>query len=68
MHVHLWPYRLLFYYHCCPKTFDVSDDAQVDDEDAEQPRWVDVVGLHASDFQSRGEMILGLLQPYAACV
>jgi len=61
-------HSLLFYYTCRPKTFDVSDDAQVDDEDAEQPRWVDVTGLQASDFQSHGEMILGLLQPYAACV
>lgn len=57
-------HSLLFYYHCRPKTFDLLDDADVDDEDAEQPRWVDVDGLQASDFQNHGEMILGLLQPY----
>ena len=54
-------HSLLFYYACKPKTFDVLDDFQVDDEDAEQPGWVDVAGLQASDFQSHGEMILELL-------
>jgi 8-oxo-dGTP pyrophosphatase MutT (NUDIX family) len=55
-------HSLLFYYVCRPMTFDVSDDAQVDDEDAEQPRWVEMAGLQACDFQSHGEMVLGLLQ------
>ena len=55
-------HSLLFYYFCNPKTFRLLDDIEVDDEDAEQPRWVDIGGLQADDFQNHGEVMLGLLQ------
>jgi len=61
-------HSLLFYYFCRPMTFRLLDDTEVDDEDAENPRWVDVAGLRGCDFQNHGEMILGLLWPYVACV
>ena len=53
---------LLFYYLCYPRTLHLLDDDEVNDEDAEKPRWVDIEDLQAQDFQNHGEMILGLLQ------
>jgi nucleoside triphosphatase len=53
---------LLFYYFCKPKTLCLLDDTEVDDEDAEQPGWIDVGGLRARDFLNHGEVILGFLQ------
>ena len=51
---------LHFYYLCQPKTFDLARDDQVEDESAEQPRWVEVSALRASDFQIHGDVILDL--------
>ncbi len=58
---------LLFYYICKPRTFLLLDDDDVNDEDAEKPRWIDIAGLHAQDFQNHGEVILGILQSQSAC-
>lgn len=58
---------LLFYYICKSRTFHLLDDSEVDDEDAEKPRWIDIEGLQAQDFQNHGEVILGFLQSQAAC-
>ncbi|NOZ27681.1 MAG: NUDIX domain-containing protein [Chloroflexi bacterium] len=57
-------HSLLFFYICKPKTFDLCDDDQVDDEEAEKPRWVNIQGLCDEDFQDHGEIILGLLRPW----
>ncbi len=54
-------HSLLFYYICPPRTFDLLADDQVADEDAEKPRWIEIDGLQAQDFQSHGEMILEFL-------
>ena len=51
---------LHFYYLCQPKTFDLARDDQVEDESAEQPRWVEVSALRADDFQIHGDVILEL--------
>ena len=59
-------HSLLFYYYCSPKTLSLLDDTEVDDEDAEQPRWIDVKSLQAHDFQNHGEMILWFLQSHSA--
>jgi 8-oxo-dGTP pyrophosphatase MutT (NUDIX family) len=53
---------LFFYYFCRPKSLDLLDDGQVDDEAAEKPRWIEIQGLQAQDFQSHGERILELVQ------
>jgi mutator protein MutT len=52
---------LHFYYHCTPKTNKLIADHLVEDGAAEQPRWRAIKELQAEDFQSNGEMILGLL-------
>lgn len=54
-------HSFLFFYVCRPKTFDLVDDSQVDDEEAEKPRWVDKSSLQAEDFNSHGEVILEIL-------
>jgi len=41
---------------------DLVDDDQVDDEEAEKPRWIDTQSLEKEDFQNHGEMIRELLQ------
>ncbi|NDJ74647.1 MAG: NUDIX domain-containing protein [Chloroflexi bacterium] len=54
---------LLFYYWCVPLTFDLVDDALVDDDDdAEQPRWIPISGLSAEAFQAHGEFMMKLLR------
>ena len=51
---------LYFYYLCRPKTIELLDDSQVDDDVAEQPRWVSIEGLRSQDFQVHGEIVLEL--------
>ena len=55
-------HSLLFYYICKPKTFHLLDDDEVDDEDAEKPRWINIESLRVQDFQNHGEVLLGFLQ------
>ncbi len=57
---------LLFYYFCRPKTLRLLDDTEVDDENAEKPRWIDIEGLQAYDFQNHGEVIVGCLRSQSA--
>jgi nucleoside triphosphatase len=59
-------HSLQFYYFCRPRTLRLLDDAEVDDEDAEKPRWIDIGGLQACDFQNHGEVILGFLRSQSA--
>ena len=51
---------LHFYYLCRPKTRALLDDTLVDDDAAEKPRWVDIQGLQAQDFQTHGEIIIAM--------
>ena len=53
---------LHFYYVCRPKTFELLDDALVEDDAAGKPRWVEIEGLQAQDFQAHGDIILALLK------
>jgi len=55
-------HALLFFFTCIPLSFDLLDDAQVQDAVDGNPRWVDIDGLNASDFQSRGESILVMVE------
>ncbi|MBN1310271.1 MAG: hypothetical protein JXB30_02550, partial [Anaerolineae bacterium] len=56
---------LHFYYICRPKTLALVDDSQVNDEAAEQPRWVSIEGLQAQDFQAHGDIIVDLCREVA---
>lgn len=56
---------LHFYYLCRPKTFDLLDDAEVQDGAAGGPRWVDIASLRPQDFQAHGEVIVGLCREAA---
>ena len=51
---------LQFYYICRPKTLELLDDTQVEDDAAGKPRWVEIEGLQAQDFQAHGDIILEL--------
>jgi ADP-ribose pyrophosphatase YjhB (NUDIX family) len=51
---------LHFYFICRPKTMRLLADDQVDDESAEQPRWVEIRNLCPEDFQFNGDVILEL--------
>lgn len=41
-----------FIFTCRPKALELISDDLVDDGEAEKPRWVDIKGLKAEDFQS----------------
>jgi 8-oxo-dGTP pyrophosphatase MutT (NUDIX family) len=56
---------LHFYYICRPKTLALLDDAEVNDDAAEKPRWVNIRGLQAQDFQVHGAIILDLCRTAA---
>jgi 8-oxo-dGTP pyrophosphatase MutT (NUDIX family) len=51
---------LHFYYVCRPKSLELLDDALVEDDAAGKPRWVEIEGLQAQDFQAHGDIILNL--------
>lgn len=53
---------LHFYYICTPVAGQLIADEQVQDEAAEQPRWVALVNLHPDDFQVSGEKVLAICQ------
>ena len=55
-------HEYLFYYRCTPLTFDLLADDEVEDEEASQPRWMDLAALRADDFQNHGELLCALLQ------
>jgi ADP-ribose pyrophosphatase YjhB (NUDIX family) len=57
---------LHFYYICRPKTLMLLEDAQVNDDAAETPRWVNIQDLRAQDFQVHGDIILDLCKGAAA--
>jgi mutator protein MutT len=53
-----------FFYLCRPKTFRLLDDAQIDDEEAEKPGWIDLKTLTPQDFREVSGKVLLLLQPH----
>jgi 8-oxo-dGTP pyrophosphatase MutT (NUDIX family)/L-amino acid N-acyltransferase YncA len=57
---------LHLFYLCHPETLDLLPDAEVDDGSAEKPRWVDVQGLRAEQFQAHGATIVELCRTVAA--
>jgi len=57
---------LHFYFICRPKTLRLLADDQVDDSSVEQPRWVEIRGLHPEDFQFHGDVVLELCKQAAA--
>ncbi len=52
----------LFFYHCTAKTFNLLSNDQIEDGEAENPRWVAIDTLYADQFQGHSEMILKNLQ------
>ena len=57
---------LHFYYVCRPVTRRLQDDARVDDDAAEKPRWVTIQGLQAEDFQAHGDLVLDICKEVVA--
>lgn len=51
----------LFFYHCKPRSFQLSDLGHEPDEGLEMPLWVDIADLQAEEFQSHGEMTMKIL-------
>ncbi|GEM_PF-571816 len=52
----------LFFYLCTPLTYALIPDADVDDSDVEKPRWIPIDSLRVANFQSQGDLTIGLLQ------
>ena len=57
---------LHFYFICRPKTLRFLADDQVEDESAEQPRWVEIRGLRPEDSQFHGDVVLELCKQAVA--
>jgi len=55
-------HSLLFYYICQPMTFDLLKDGDVNDDDAECPRWINRNTIETKDFQNYGEIIMKFLK------
>jgi 8-oxo-dGTP pyrophosphatase MutT (NUDIX family) len=55
-------HTLQFFYRCRPVTFQLRADDQVDDEEAMQPRWLDLQSLSADQFRPTAGRVLQLLQ------
>lgn len=54
-------HNFAFFYRCEPRTFDLLADDQVQDEESEKPRWIEIQTLRAGDFQTFGADILAVL-------
>jgi len=54
-------HSFLFIFECTPLTFELASDDEVDDEDAEKPRWYNIGGLNKTDFLSFGKFIMDYL-------
>ena len=51
-------HALAFYFVCGPKTLEMVSDNQVNDLEAEKPRWVPLGSVSAKDFQACGDEVL----------
>lgn len=47
-----------FFFNCVPRNIRLIEDHEVDDEEAEKPRWIKTGDLHADKFQSHGSMLM----------
>jgi 8-oxo-dGTP pyrophosphatase MutT (NUDIX family) len=54
-----------FFFVCKPKTLDLVGDDQVNDLEAEKPRWIKLSSVRTEDFQICGEKILQLAHELA---
>lgn len=50
------------FFICKPKTLNLLDDSQVQDDEAEKPRWIDIKKLKMNNFQTPSEKIFHLLK------
>jgi 8-oxo-dGTP pyrophosphatase MutT (NUDIX family) len=57
---------LHFYYVCRPRTLALLDDTQVNDDSAQEPRWVSIQDLQPHHFQAHGDIILDLCRDVGA--
>jgi 8-oxo-dGTP diphosphatase len=57
-------HSFLFFYVCKPVTTDLISDDQVEDIEAEMPRWVEICTLKAEYFYNDGETIMSILAPH----
>jgi len=55
-------HTLQFFYRCQPVTFQLLADDQVDDEEAMQPRWIDIRSLSEQHFRPAAGRVFQLLQ------
>ncbi len=55
---------LMFFYLCTPLTYDLLSDNEVQDEEAEMPRWVEIDALKPDDFFNDGTNIMDALTKY----
>lgn len=53
---------LMFFYLCKPLTLRLATDDQIDDGEAERPRWVPIDQLRAEDIQSHGAIVMEALR------
>ncbi len=51
-----------FVFECVPLTFELVSDEEVDDVEAEKPRWYDIQQLNTTKLQSFGEFITNYLK------
>ncbi|HRQ38968.1 MAG TPA: NUDIX domain-containing protein [Chloroflexota bacterium] len=51
-----------FVFECVPLTFELIRDEEVDDVDAEKPRWYDIQRLNITELQSFSEFITNYLK------
>lgn len=54
-----------FFYACNPLTFDLLADEEVDDTEAEKPRWVEIASLQEEDLQLFATGVLDFLKRLA---
>lgn len=50
-----------FFYKCKPKSFNLTEDNQVELDESEKPEWVDISKLTMDDFQPPANKIFNLL-------
>jgi 8-oxo-dGTP pyrophosphatase MutT (NUDIX family) len=55
-------HSFMFFYHCTPASRELIPDDQVQDLEAEKPRWVDVESLSAGAFYHNGEIVMDILR------
>jgi ADP-ribose pyrophosphatase YjhB (NUDIX family) len=51
-------HSFLFFYFCDPVMFTLCVDNEVDDNESEKPRWVEINELKESDFHNHGALIM----------